>query len=248
MNNTYKENKTISYFQIDTKQEMTPSALLSDLQEAAINHSDKLGYSVEKLTEMQKGWAVINWHLKIERLPKLKEKITIQTWCAKCRHMQAIRCFYIFDENENVIATAISRWVFMDLEKRKPSNITEEMIEKYHSDEEICIKNEKFIMPKDTLDEFFSKRLKLIKRRDTDTNGHANNVKYLEWAIDDIPDEIYDNSQLNDIKIVYRKECLRGETVKIKSSMIKTDTETEILCFITDENDTILAEVVTNWI
>ena len=36
----------------------------------------------------------------------------------------------------------------------------------------------------------------VVTRRDTDTNGHANNVKYLEWVMDDIPDAIYEDMTL----------------------------------------------------
>ncbi|WP_066052821.1 acyl-ACP thioesterase domain-containing protein [Anaerotignum propionicum] len=98
----HEESRKISYFQVDVNRLMTPAALFSDLQEAAINHSDFLGYSVEYLTEKQTGWAVINWHLEVDRMPKLGETITVQTWCEKCRRMQAIRCFHVLDEKKKL--------------------------------------------------------------------------------------------------------------------------------------------------
>ncbi|GEM_PF-6739519 len=116
----YEESFKISYFQIDGNMVMTPAALFSDLQEVAINHSDTLGYTVDYLSGKQLGWAIINWHLQVKRMPKLGEKITIQTWSEKCRRMQAIRCFYVLDEKQEIIIKGTSRWIFMDLDKRKP--------------------------------------------------------------------------------------------------------------------------------
>ncbi len=243
----YEESRKISYFQVDVNRLMTPAALFSDLQEAAINHSDFLGYSVEYLTEMQTGWAVINWHLEVERMPKLGEKITVQTWCEKCRRMQAIRCFHVLDEKNETIIKGISRWIYMDLEKRKPGNIPDEMVEKYHSGQESSIPGEKFLMPKeDEVSDAVSRSLE-ITRRDTDSNGHANNVKYLEWAMDDVPDDIYDNMKPKDVRIVYRKECLRGDQVIMKTYINTLENGTEILTFLKDKEQTVLAEVATLW-
>ena len=243
----YEENRKISYFQVDGNTLMTPAALLSDLQEAAINHSDTLGYSVEYLSEKQTGWAVLNWHLQIARMPKLGETITIETWCEKCRRMQAIRCFNVLDEKKEVILKGISRWIYMDLEKRKPANIPDDMIEKYHSGQESAIPNEKFIMPKEGVGEPAVVHGLMITRRDTDSNGHANNVKYLEWAMDDVPDEIYDTMHMVDVRIVYRKECVRGTEVILKTYIEDIENGKEILTFITDQAQVVLAEVATLW-
>ncbi|KXL52019.1 acyl-ACP thioesterase [Anaerotignum neopropionicum] len=243
----YEERRKISYFQVDGNRLITPAALFSHLQEGAINHSDSLGYPVEYLTEKQMGWAVINWHLEVERMPKLGETITVQTWCEKCRRMQAIRCFRVLDQKNEVIMKGISRWIFMDLEKRKPANIPDEMVLRYHSGQESAIPGEKFFMPKEVEGAVAAIRPLVITRRDTDTNGHANNVKYLEWAMDDVPDEIYDRMQLADVRIVYRKECVRGDEVIMKTFIHSQDDGKEVLTFITDREQTILAEVATLW-
>ena len=86
-----------------------------------------------------------------------------------------------------------------------------------------------------------------VTRRDTDTNGHANNVKYLEWALDDVPDEIYDGMTLKDIRVVYRKECHRGDVVHTKTFVEEKDGEWETITFIFDEEETVLAEIAILW-
>lgn len=49
----YAEEQTINYYQVDQKGTLSPAALLSALQNAAIDHSDTLGYTLDYLEELQ---------------------------------------------------------------------------------------------------------------------------------------------------------------------------------------------------
>ena len=242
----YETTQTVHYFQIDGSRSMTPAALLSALQEMAISHSDSLGFSVQYNLAHHCFWSVVNWHLKLYRMPKYNETITLQTWSDKFARFQANRSFFLFDENGNKLLDGISRWIFMDSEKRKPANVPADMVEKYHSGQVSAIEGEKFFMPKTPAGRLICVRDFVVTRRDTDTNGHANNVKYLEWMMDDIPDAIYEDMTLKDIRIVYRKECLRGDTVTIKTYLQDTENGKEIESFLY-EGETIVAQVITLW-
>ena len=71
----------------------------------------------------------------------------------------------------------------MDLEQRKPTEIGIEMEQRYGNTEITAIENEKYKLPK-LQKETIAQRTFIVTRRDTDNNGHTNNVKYIEWAID----------------------------------------------------------------
>lgn len=247
--NGYEQTQKISYFQIDDSRSMTATAMLSALQEMAVTHSDHLGYSMDYLTERRKGWAVINWHLVIHRMPKRGEEITLQTWSDSCRRLQATRSFYVLDEVGEKLVDASSRWVYMDFDTRKPSSVTQEMIDKYYSGKAPAIENEKFFLPRESeiTGTVVSNRAIVVTRRDTDTNHHVNNVKYLEWAMDDVPDEIYDGMNVQDVRIVYRKECVRGDVVNLKTYVAEGENGREVSTFMTDDQGTLFSEVVTFW-
>ena len=198
----YEVERKVSFLQIDCNSCMTPAALLSQLQEMAILHSDSLGYTIDYMLEHEWFWSVVNWHLKLYRMPRYGEKIIIQTWNDKFARFQANRSFYVFDEEGNKLMDGISRWVFMDLAKRRPANVPADMPPKYYSGKEAAILDEKFLMPKEPEGELIAERTVTVTRRDTDTNNHANNVKYLEWVMDEIPDEIYVGMALKDVRIV----------------------------------------------
>lgn len=100
----YETTQTVHYFQIDGSRSMTPAALLSALQEMAISHSDSLGFSVQYNLTHHCFWSVVNWHLKLYRMPKYNETITLQTWSDKFARFQANRSF------SSLMKTAISCW------------------------------------------------------------------------------------------------------------------------------------------
>lgn len=243
----YEEDLKTSYFQMDGKGRMSPAALLSILQEAAISHSDCLGYTPSYLMEQEKGWAVINWHIQIHRMPVHPENYHLETWSCRCRKMQAERGFYLYDSRGDRLMEVMSRWVYMDTARRRPANVPESMIEAYGDKQMPAIENEKFQMPAEPEEGTPIQSFVRVTRRDTDTNGHANNVKYLEWAMDDVPDEIYETMEAKDIRIVYRKECRRGDLVELRTYVLERPEGKETRTFLLDEAGKTIAEAVVLW-
>ena len=52
-----------------------------------------------------------------------------------------------------------------------------------------------------------------ILRRDIDTNLHVNNLNYLLFAYEALPKEVFDNSDFENIDIMYKKQCLLGDQI-----------------------------------
>lgn len=249
MADEFFQDVIITYFSVDNKLLLKPSSLVLYLQDLAIEHSNSLGYTLEYLAEKKRGWAITNYHITIDRFPKCGEKIKIYTWSCKCSRMQAERCFRVEDENGNVIIKAMTRWIFMDLYNRCPVEIEEDMQKAYYSPVPAIIEDEKYIMPKASEKNIFLKKQFAVTRSSMDTNGHANNAKYIEWAIDDVPDEIYDNFSLKDIKVVYRKECYKDYPILSNCYISGTPNEARVISVFSDIDDekVVFSEVVSSW-
>lgn len=250
MQKVFDIDYTIGYFEVDNDFSLTPSGLAVYLQDAAILNSDAIGYTMEYFNNEKKGWVIINWHIDILRMPKKGETIKICTWCDDCKKMIAERSFVVYDINEIPIVKAISKWVYMDLEKRRPVKIDEDMASKYNSLNVKAIENEDYKMYDFSDSDFVSEKSFNVRRRDTDTNGHTNNTKYIEWAVDNVPDDIYYNENICDIKVVYRKECYKNSGIKSKCYIKELENDKKcvisVFCDIDDEK-TIFAEVSTIW-
>lgn len=223
MRNPYEETVTIGYFEADASLRLNPSALVVHLQDIAIRHSDSLGYTLEYMAAWRRGWALLNWHIIILRTPKCGETLRIATWSDKCKRLRAERGYLVYDEEGEAVIRASSRWAFMDLERRCPTDVPEEMEKKYGSANQPAIPNEKYQFPKEKPGANCQCRDFIVTRRDTDNNGHTNNVKYIEWAMDDVPDDVYNAMIMEDLKVVYRKECYKGDPVLSKCVLEKNE-------------------------
>lgn len=250
MKKGFEVSYTIGYFEVDGDLFLTPSSLAVYLQDAAILHSDSIGYTIDYFNNGKKGWVIINWHIDIIRMPQKGETIRVCTWSDECKRMQAERSFVVYDENEIPVAKAMSKWIFMDLERRRPVKINEDMAERYSSLNVKAIENENYKMIEKDENDIISQRVFTVTRRDTDSNGHTNNTKYIEWAIDDVPDDIYYNYKVSDIRVVYRKECYKNSCVKGKCYLVNLDDDKKcVVSTFTDNNNDkeVFAEISTIW-
>ena len=54
-----------------------------------------------------------------------------------------------------------------------------------------------------------------VQRRDIDTNNHVNNLYYLDYALEALPEDIYMNSNFSNVEIMYKHEAKLGDTLSI---------------------------------
>jgi acyl-ACP thioesterase len=188
------------------------------------------------------GFILTNWDAKVNRLPKFSDKVKVCTWPTLFKGLICERYFEMQDENGQILAWANSKWVFMDLNKRRPVKPSAGIIESYGSIFPAGFSSD-FNFPKtDGFDKTGTENF-TVTRRDIDSNDHVNNVKYIEWVADCIPDDIYDNYNVCEMKAVYRKECKRGCGVIIETYINRTSSP-EIINIAKSGNDmqTILFE------
>ena len=55
----------------------------------------------------------------------------------------------------------------------------------------------------------------IARRSDMDMNGHINNVVYLAWALESVPEAVYDGGyNLFEMEVDFKAECKAGDTVQ----------------------------------
>ncbi len=243
---SYTETISVQYHQTDGNGMLSTTALLEILQDSAINHAASLGYTLPYMAQRQQGWAVIRWHIVQYRQPLHGDTLQIQTWTNKCRKIQAERSYFVTDATGNPIAKAMSCWVLMDFAKRTITSVPDDMIAKYTSTKPPALADETYKMPKKPVGTLVGEHQFVVTRCDTDTNGHTNNVKYLAWAMEDIPTDMFQTMTAYDIRVVYRKECSHHDTVHTKT-YIQQDADTQTLTFITDAENNVLCEIQILW-
>ena len=217
--NYFDKQFELRYFEMNRIGLATPTIILALLEETAADHCYAINYSLFNLLEKNIGWVLVSGIVQMKRYPNYKEKITIRTWLSSYSAIKGYRENIIFDENQNIIGTAKGLWVFFDIENRKPMPIFNDIKEKWsvNSQESILHNIKKKIAALDTAN--YVKQF-TVNRFNTDTNKHVNNISYLQWLMESIPDEIIDNYFLHEIDGRFIAEAQYGDHVL---SLTKTD-------------------------
>ncbi len=248
MDKPFEQQIKIYSYDTDMNAQLSLPNLIKYFMETAIEHSDHVGYSMEKLMEMNRGWVVLNWVIKMHKYPKYGDNLKIYTWAVKSGSLQATRYFTMEYKDGTVAAEAASKWAFLDLENRHPARFSLEMMELYCYDRQAPFDPGRFKLPDEKEENMISEKSLIVRRSETDTNGHTNNIRYVEWAVDDVPEDIYVNYKAEKISVLYRKECRAGDEVKVKTYMEDIENETKrIITVMTDKEGNTHCKLSAIW-
>lgn len=244
----FSENKQISYFMTNGRLKLKLSFLAELFQDLAIDHSDRLGYTLKYLDSIKKAWIISNWHIVIDRMPEYGDRVCLETWSSSCRGFQAERSYDVISQSGETVIKAESRWIVLDIGKRSIERIPASMVEDYKSGLGPAIENEKYHMPRPE-GEPISVFESAVMRSQTDSNGHANNTQYIAWAMDMVPQDIYDKCRCFDVRVVYRKESYANDKIKAKTYLKEENGVKELTTMIVsaDDEKTIHCEISTLW-
>ena len=53
----------------------------------------------------------------------------------------------------------------------------------------------------------------IVQRRDVDTNHHVNNLHYLDYAYEALPNDVYINNDFKNVEIMYKHEAKLGDNI-----------------------------------
>ena len=247
MDAPYIRNITVSSYETDMNSRVTIQSIVKYFMESAIEHSEAAGYSIERLTAANRGWVVLNWVIRMYDYPKFRDRLKMSTWAKPGNNLQATRYFVVENEKGVTVAEAASRWAFLDLINRHPTRFPLEMEEAYCYDRQAPFDPGRFKLPAEKEECLISERKLTVRRSETDTNGHTNNTRYVEWAVDDVPDDIYVNYKADEIRVLYRKECRAGDEVTVKTYLENAGDGIEIITAMTDREDNVLCKMSTLW-
>lgn len=198
---------------IDRNNYITDKGLLAALEDTGGIHSEIAGFGILNVNETHRFWMVLAWHVEIIRRPKYNETITIHTWSKPCKRLYVYRDFEVFDEEGNLIATAGSKWVFINTENNSIVKANDDLFKTYEIEYE---KSSTDIALLDKLKEpnnYSNVISYTINREMIDVNEHVHNLDYLDLAYKALPEDAY-AEEFKKIDVMYKKEIKLDDTVK----------------------------------
>lgn len=179
-------------------------SLLLLLQEAAILHSEKVGFTEEYMTKNFCAWVLNKLSLEMSSLPAMREKIRIKTWSRGVKSFKAFRDFEIYRDSL-CIGRASTQWFFIDSQQKKLKKIPEEVRGFYGElDVDAGINLDTLEINDNDLDEVLTKQ-HILRACDIDSNGHLNNTVYAQF-VTDLMKNLVPHFAYNLFNIIYKKE------------------------------------------
>lgn len=214
---TYSESFTIRSSEVRPDGKAKLQTICDLLQEVAGNHALKLNWDVTQLQDKNMTWFLQRLDVQMERYPSWRETVKVKTWPSGSDKLRAHRDFLITDEDGNTLVKAVSYWLMIDLGTRRPTRMPKEVLELTPTDNQhvLPLKNNGPQHPK----EIEQEKIFAVRYSDLDVNKHVNNIKYIEWITETVPNR----NQIRSIDIEFKAECGYGDDVKIVSESSGSD-------------------------
>lgn len=190
------------------------ATVLGFFQEGAAVHARQLGVGLQELHAEGRTWMLARMSVCFDGWPTLDEPLTVTTWPVGIRG-RAIVCrdYEARGEAGQVVATAASEWVVVETERgriARPSPAILALAPPGTPRVALSVAGAD-LPPANDWTAAWQTELP-VRRADLDVNRHVNNVHYVDWLFEALPDEWLER-RLARIDIAYRLGAVHGDTV-----------------------------------
>ncbi|XP_050206465.1 oleoyl-acyl carrier protein thioesterase 2, chloroplastic-like [Mercurialis annua] len=238
---SYKERVIVRSYEVGINKTVTVETLANYLQEVGCNHAQIVGFSTNgfstthTMRKLHLIWVTARMHIEIYKYPAWCDVVEVETWCQNDGRIGTRRDWILTDyATGEAIGRATSKWVMMNQDTRRLQKVSNDVRQEYLI---FCPPDLRLAFPEENNsslnkiakleDPAQSSKLGLVPRRaDLDMNQHVNNVTYIGWVLESIPQEIIDTHELQTITLDYRRECQQHDIVDSLTS-IEHNTNTD---------------------
>ena len=206
----YWKEFTIPYYDTDREGYIKPENILAYMAETSNWHSDSLHVGFRELSKNGHAWMLLRWEAEILKYPRAKDRVRIGTWTSGFDRFYATREFVLTSQEGDLLARATTKWFFLDIDRRRPKRIPEEIQKSYSFVEEFNFPE--FGAMKELEGDMKESGPFRVRRSDIDNNDHVNNIRYIEWIQEGLDGEVYQDMRIRRLGMVYKKEVLFGDS------------------------------------
>lgn len=181
------------------------------LQLTAAEHAEIGGISFSDMQQFDQAWVLSRMRVEITSLPKWKDTVTVKTWINSLENSRSVRAMEMYLNGEKIVGCE-TFWAVFNTKSRRPEllSLTHDHFELFP---EIRATKEGFskIDINPDKEEVFGKTVILS---DLDIVNHVNNVKYLEWCMDLVDENIILKQKIKSFEMNFMKELsLRDQVI-----------------------------------
>ena len=216
-------------------------AILQILETAGSHHSDTVGDSVIEGSQSGIAWILTEWRVQVLHRTDSKEKLQIATWVrGKVPASTVFRDFILTDENGSEVIRAEAKFALLDLAAGRLTRISEELFASYLPEDKTVFDTAapRLCAPA----EFDSEQTITLRRSDIDFNGHVHNTRYMDFALEILPEAFNRDNNVAEFHMVYMKPIKESSAVTVKCSNAENKYR---ICIYSDDVLCTLCEFIT---
>ena len=202
----YESNYKVGINQVGHSNLLTNFSLLSFLEDVGAMHSDLAGYGINDISRTHLSWVLLHWKVHTFIKVAYGAVLTIKTWSHYSSKFFCYRDFEVYDEQNNLVAIASSKWTLINIENKNLEKINDTILSSYQPENKSVFTDIEIQKLKEPENSILTYNY-TIQRSNIDINRHMHNLDYLSLAYEALPEDVYYSSEFNNIEIMYKKEA-----------------------------------------
>ena len=181
--------------------------------------SDDVGFGLKDAPSTKVHWILTGWRVELLERPLWRAALRVETWPRTLDGFLSDRDFLIWN-GDRLVARGSSRWVLMSTVTGRLTRVDAAIRAAYEPQlDDLSVFDgvspaNNGTPPEGTPAAFET----TVGRRDIDTNHHVNNLHYLDYAVEALPEAVY-GSLPSTVEISFRRQILLGTHIRCLYSL-----------------------------
>ena len=223
---------TVEESQCAPDDHITIANLMLQLQIAAVDHAEALGFGRTMLDKVDVYWVLSNFYIEINTLPKSGDRVTIKTWPSGSTRAIATREFTATiadphyrpttasESNTPNAFTATSEWMILSKSHGRAKNLHRLGLKDLPAGPRTIDHTLERLQPPADIE--IAEQIK-VPHSAIDVNNHVNNTEYVRWALSTLNQAWPSPPQVKSLQITYLAEAFEDDILSIAVTHVTSD-------------------------
>ncbi len=220
---TLKQDILTRVDEFDFTEQLKPSAIMQYFQDVATTHAEELGVGFSSMKSRKMCWVISRMSISLIKSPKVGDRVIVQTYPRKPSIVDAIRDYWLYSNDGEILAKGTSKWCVLDFENRAIRRVAPLFnfdSKSYYASELYENGNVKL----DELNEYDSKKTLTVQITDLDRNLHMNNAKYGDMIYNCMSTDFLSKHRLTKLDMNFLMELKEGEQYYVTHKTLNNTT------------------------
>ncbi len=212
-NPTWKDNYFINWHEADFKGNASLVTICNFLQETALRNAEHLGFGYSELDKSDQIWVVLRWLIKMDKYPRWRDEIIVETWPRPPERLFALRDYEIKAHDGAHLGAATSTWLVVDAKTHRPQKPDLLNDAAHLTTDKLAVgKNADSIKIPEGM---ALKQSHQVMIGEIDNYGHVNNSRYVEWVLNLFDQHFHKNHAISEFQINFLNEATFNQEIEL---------------------------------